>query len=72
MSENFFYVQSMADKMNNYSQEYTANIIDQMFVGQKTLDSQLNNIFMAGLTFGVLSLVFGIILINYMKKLYFK
>lgn len=43
-----------------------------MFTGQRTLDNQLSNVFLAGLTFGVLSLVFGVILINYMKKLYFK
>jgi uncharacterized membrane protein YqgA involved in biofilm formation len=43
-----------------------------MFQGQKELDYILQIIFIAGLGWGVISLIIGLFLVNYMKKLYFK
>jgi hypothetical protein len=72
MSQYFFYVQSMRDKLVNMSRNYKDIILEEIFDGQKQLDSTVEGIFVAGISFGVLSLLFGLFAVNYMKKLYFK
>ncbi len=72
MSQYFFYVQSMRDKQVNMSCDYKDVILEEIFDGQKRLDSTVKGIFVAGVIFGVLSLLFGLFAVNYMKKLYFK
>lgn len=62
----------MRDRLANMSSSYKKIILDEIFDGQKRLDSTVEAIFVAGISFGVLSLLFGLCLVNYMKKLYFK
>ena len=72
MSEKFFYVQSLRDRVTNISQTYKKSMIADIFQGQTKIDNQVQSMYIVGLIFGVISLILGLFLVNYMKKLYFK
>ncbi len=62
----------MRDKIANLSREYKDDVINQVISEQVNLDQKLEMIFIAGLSWSVICLAVGILLVNHMKKLYFR
>ncbi len=72
ISENFFYIQTLSDRIQDITTIQLAQILNDMYAEADNMDQRFFMLSAIGIVWSGLCLLIGLSIINQMKKIYFK
>ncbi len=72
ISENFFYIQTLSDRIQDITTIQLAQILNDMYMEADNMDQRFFMLSAIGIVWSGLCLLIGLSIINQMKKIYFK